>query len=422
MWIPSLYFAEGLPYVAVMTLSVVMYKKMGLSDTDLAFYTSWFYLPWVIKPLWSPIVDALKTKRWWILAMQILIGAGLAGIGLTIPTAGWLKASICLFWLIAFSSATHDIAADGFYILSLDSHQQSIYVGIRSTFYRIATIFAQGLLVMLAGMIERIYGNIPLGWTISFFVLAALFILAFAWHNYALPKPSSDVPSAERQSLKDVAVEFWLTLKSMFSRPQFITAVIFMLLFRLPEAQLVKIAQPFMLSSQADGGLGLSTEAVGFAYGTVGMIGLTLGGILGGFAVAVGGLKKWLWPMVASISIPDLVYVYLSYSQTSNLYTINACVFIEQFGYGFGFTAYMLFMIYFARGNRSTAVYAICTAIMALGMMLPGLFAGKISDLVGYKWFFIWVMACCIATVVVSALLKIDPKYGMKEDSAKPKD
>ncbi len=409
-WIPTLYFAEGLPYVAVMTIATMMYKTMGLSNTELALYTSWLYLPWVIKPLWSPIVDALKTKRWWILIMQIVIGAGFAGVAFSISTVWWLQASLAFFWLIAFSSATHDIAADGFYILALDSHDQSFYVGIRSTFYRIATIFGQGALVMLAGWLE-VYKSTLFGWVVTFALMAGLFLLFFLYHGRVLPKPECD-------SRRTVEIgEFWLTLKCFFSKNQIFVALLFMLLFRFPEAMLVKLVSPFMLDGVEQGGMGLTTGEVGFIYGTIGVVGLTLGGILGGIAVSQGGLKRWLWPMVLSISLPDAVYIYLSYCQDASMWMINACVFVEQFGYGFGFTAYMLYLIYFARGERSTAVYAICTAFMALGMMLPGMFAGWLADTVGYRMFFIIVMICTSITAIVSALLRIDPEFGKKKTS-----
>ncbi len=417
-WIPTLYFAEGLPYVAVMTIATMMYKTMGLSNTDLALYTSWLYLPWVIKPLWSPIVDAMKTKRWWILTMQLLVGAGFAGVAFSIPTSLWLQASLAFFWLIAFSSATHDIAADGFYILALDSHDQAFYVGIRSTFYRIATIFGQGALVMLAGWLE-LYKSTAFSWAVTFALMAVMFVLFFVYHRMELPKPDTDNNrtagnSSFAQLLRQQVVEFWLTLKCFFSKNQILVALLFMLLFRLPEAMLVKLVSPFMLDGVEQGGMALSTGEVGFIYGTIGVVGLTLGGILGGIAVSHGGLKKWLWYMVLSISLPDAVYIYLSYFQDTSLWVINSCVFVEQFGYGFGFTAYMLYLIYFARGERSTAVYAICTAFMALGMMLPGMFAGWLADTVGYRLFFIIVMICTAITAIVSALLRIDPEFGKK--------
>ena len=415
-WIPTLYFAQGLPYVAVMTISVLMYKRLGISNAELAFYTGWLNLPWVIKPLWSPFIDLMKTKRWWTTTMQLLIGAGLAGIAFTIPTEQFFQWTLAIFWLMAFSSATHDIAADGFYMLGLNSHQQALFVGIRSTFYRIATIAGQGLLIMLAGHLETSTGNIPYAWSLTFMVLAGLFLALWGYHQFALPRPDSD-KAACKVSSNTLMKEFFATFVSFFKKKQAGIAILFMLLYRLPEAQLAKMSIPFLVDPINEGGLGLTTEQIGFVQGTVGIIGLTLGGILGGIAVSRGGLKRWLWPMVCAISIPDIVYVYLSYVQPESLLSINTCVFIEQFGYGFGFTAYMLYLIYFADGEHKTAHYAICTAFMALGMMIPGMAAGWLQEVMGYKLFFIWIMICTLATFGAAALLKIDPKFGKKKQT-----
>lgn len=414
-WIPTLYFAQGLPYVAVMTISVIMYKRLGISNAELAFYTGWLNLPWVIKPLWSPFIDLIKTKRWWTTWMQLLIGAGLAGIAFTIPTEYFFQLTLAVFWLLAFSSATHDIAADGFYMLGLNSHQQALFVGIRSTFYRIATIAGQGLLIMLAGYLESSTGNIPFAWSITFMVLAGLFLALWAYHKFILPHPASDKAACE-VSASTLLHEFWATFVSFFKKKQAGIAILFMLLYRLPEAQLAKMSIPFLIDPINEGGLGLTTEQIGFVQGTVGIIGLTLGGILGGIAVSRHGLKRWLWPMVWAISLPDFVYVYLSYIQPSSLLLVNICVFVEQFGYGFGFTAYMLYLIYFADGEHKTAHYAICTAFMALGMMIPGMAAGWLQETMGYPVFFIWIMICTLATFGVTALLKIDPQFGKKDE------
>ena len=412
-WIPTLYFAQGLPYVAVMTISVIMYKRLGISNAELAFYTGWLNLPWVIKPLWSPFIDLIKTKRWWITWMQLLIGAGLAGIAFTIPTDYFFQLTLAVFWLMAFSSATHDIAADGFYMLGLSSHEQALFVGIRSTFYRIATIAGQGLLIMLAGHLEKTTNNIPFSWSITFMVLAGLFLALWVWHKFILPHPDSD-KAAREVSASTLLQEFGATFVSFFRKKQAGIAILFMLLYRLPEAQLGKMSIPFLIDPVSEGGLGLTTEQIGFVQGTVGIIGLTLGGILGGIAVSRHGLKRWLWPMVWAISLPDIVYVYLSYVQPTSLMLVNTCVFIEQFGYGFGFTAYMLYLIYFADGEHKTAHYAICTAFMALGMMIPGMAAGWLQEVMGYQGFFIWIMVCTLATFGVTALLKIDPQFGKK--------
>lgn len=406
-WVPTLYFAQGLPYIAVMTISLIMYKRMGISNADVAFYTGWLNLPWVIKPLWSPFVDLIKTKRWWITSMQLLIGAGLAGIAFTIPTEHFFQLTLAAFWLLAFSSATHDIAADGFYMLGLDNKDQALFVGIRSTFYRIATIAGQGLLVMLAGHLETTTNNIPFAWSITFYVLAGLFLGAWAYHKFILPKPDADAP-AKHISAKNILKEFLLTFVTFFQKKGALAGILFMLLYRFPEAQLAKMSIPFLVDPISEGGLGLTTEQIGFVQGTVGIIGLTLGGILGGIAVARHGLKRWIWPMVCAISIPDAVYVYLSHALPQSLSIVNVCVFIEQFGYGFGFTAYMLYLIRFADGEHKTAHYAICTAFMALGMMIPGMFAGWLQEWMGYQLFFIWIMVCTLVTFGATALLKLE--------------
>ncbi len=413
-WVPTLYFAEGVPYVAVMTISLIMYKRLGLSNTDITLYTSWLYLPWVIKPLWSPFVDMLKTKRWWIITMQLLIGAALAGVAFTIPGPWWLQGSLCFFWLMAFSSATHDIAADGFYMLGLDQHEQAYFVGIRSTFYRIATIFSSGLLVGLAGALQVLTRNISYSWSLVFYLMAGLFIALWLYHSWALPKPSEDGERQQR-SIGGIVNEFSQTVATFFQKPQVWAGICFMLFYRMPEGLLAKVSALFLVDASHNGGLGLSDGEYGLVQGTVGVIGLTLGGILGGICASRDGLKRWLWPMVMAITLPDLVYVYLSYIMPTDLLVINVCVFIEQFGYGFGFSAYMLYLIYYSMGEHKTSHYALCTAFMALSMMIPGMFAGALQEAVGYQAFFLIVVAACSLTYVVTAFLKIDSDFGKKK-------
>lgn len=620
-WIPTLYFAEGLPYIAVMTISVIMYKRLGISNTDIALYTGWLYLPWVIKPFWSPFVDLIRTKRWWTIAMQWIIAIAFACIAFALPTPFFFRLTLAFFWLVAFSSATHDIAADGFYMHALTEHQQSLYVGIRSTFYRIATVAGQGLLVIVAGLIETntglapanitieaspqytntltlpqsstaaitedassdsqphfvftsstvkagttvsvpadtdaqtqiaalmdsvqqlniangfvaqeskkvsevavpsadeanpaeeapitdwlrstfgeeqqqaaktvdniavvgvrlsqkpndgetvilnfaftdgdqsisleqnkcasrfefttanwdkpaylvfhidhklkeatqatftgTSGNIPMAWLVVFVVLSLFFLFFAIYHSFALPRPESD-HAPENVTAGNLLREFFATFKAFFCKKQAFVAILFMLLYRLPEAQLVKLINPFLLDPIDKGGLGLTTGEVGLVYGTIGIIGLIIGGIIGGIVAARGGLKRWLMPMAWSMSLTCLTFVYLSYFQDHSLLTINICVFIEQFGYGFGFTAYTLFLIYFSEGEHKTSHYAICTGFMALGMMLPGMAAGWLQETIGYRHFFVWTMICCIFTIMVCAFVKVDPQFGKKEKS-----
>ena len=414
VWIPSLYFAEGLPYVFVMTVSVIMYKRMNISNTDIALYTSWLYLPWVIKPIWSPLVDNLLTKRFWIIIMQLVVGVALAGVAFTLPLNHFFQYSLAFLWLMAFSSATHDIAADGFYMLSLSRHDQAFFVGIRNTFYRFAMLAGQGPLVILAGHLEKIANRTSWAWSITFFILAALFSAFFLWHLLILPYPPAD-EKRQKKTIKEIMSEFLETFASFFRKKGIATALIFLLVFRLGEAQLAKLTSPFMLDSTGQGGLGLSTSDIGFVYGTAGIIALTLGGILGGIAVSRHGIKKWLWPMVLAMNLPNLVYVFLAFVQPQHLGIISMAVVIEQFGYGFGFTAYMLFMIYLSEGKHKTAHYALCTGFMALGMMLPGMISGWMEEILGYRNFFIWVMICTIPGFIIINFLKIDPKFGTKE-------
>lgn len=416
---PTLYFAEGLPYVAVMTISLVLYKQLGLSNAEITFYTSWLYLPWVIKPLWSPFIDIIRTKRWWIISMELLIGAAFGGVAFTIPTQFWLQGTLFFFWVMAFASATHDIAADGFYMLGLDEHSQAWFVGIRSTFYRLATIFGQGILVMVAGNLQVIFRNsIPFSWSLMFYGVTGLFIAFWLWHHYVLPRPedkdnAEDEPKKSGSPLKGLAD----VVRTFFQKPQVWVGILFMLFYRMPEGLLAKVSALFLIDAGHNGGLGLSPQEYGLVQGTVGVVGLTLGGILGGICAGKDGLKKWLWAMVCAITLPDIVYVYLSYALPSGLSIVNICVFVEQFGYGFGFTAYMLYLIYYSQGEFKTSHYALCTAFMALSMMIPGLFAGALQELVGYRAFFIIVMACCSVTFLVTAFLKIDPNFGKKKEA-----
>jgi len=634
-WVPSLYFSQGIPYVIVMTMSVVMYKRLGVSNTDIALYTSWLYLPWVIKPLWSPFVDITRTKRFWVVAMQCLVSVALGLAAISARSAGFFKWSLLVFWIMAFASATHDIAADGFYMLSMSPHEQAWWVGLRSTFYRAAMIVGSGLLVVLAGVLESknglppaeirvlaanssnldaanfspdtatakaesappaaemklvvrpdsltipitersaeaagglidearqwneehgftrkiefakkegtqswwtanisaplsknifrplgtvwtaavsrplesfliahfpkeartkapasgnvgvVYlslsrppapganavvtferrkrgieylglakgdkgfrlaegerfvfdstnwnqsaraviqldpklkeeagviflgssGNIPLAWSITLFVVAGLFLAFCAWHSVMLPRPINDGPVLTGHSLMR---EFFATLGSFFRKPGVGMALAFILLYRFDEAQLVKVISPFLLDGREAGGLGLTTSQVGLVYGTFGILALTCGGLLGGFMAAKHGLKTMLPFMLGSMYLPKLAFIFLSFAQPENFLVICGAVAVEQFGYGFGFTAFMLYLLYFADGPHKTAHYAICTGFMALGMMIPGMWSGWLADLVGYKHFFVWVICSAIPGFTLALLLKVDPEFGKK--------
>ena len=416
-WVPTLYFAEGLPYIAVTVLAIEIYMQLGLSDAEITFYTSWLYLPWVIKPFWSPFLDLYKTKRWWITTMQLLLGSAFAGVAFTIQADWWLQGSICFFWMLAFSSATHDVAADGFYMMGLDQHEQAFFVGIRSTFYRLSMIVGKGVLIMLAGVLQVMFRyQIKFSWSLIFYGLTGLFIAFYLYHNFILPHPKEDVDHQEKPEVKVVVHDFLMTFATFFKKKQIFTAIAFMLLFRLPEALLTPISQLFLQAQSSKGGLGLSPQEFGLVNGTVGVIGLLAGGIIGGMLVSRDGLKKWIWPMTFAITIPNVAYVYLAYAMPESLIAINLCVFLENFGYGFGFSAYMLFMIYFSQGEHKTSHYALCTGFMALSMLIPGLFAGALAQYVVYRMFFIIVMLSCILPFFVASFLKIDSEFGRKED------
>lgn len=415
-WVPSLYFAEGLPYVLVMEVSVIMYKNLGLSNLEIALYTSWLYLPWVIKPLWSPVVDVLKTKRWWVTVTQSLIAVCLAGLAYFIPSSYFVQSTLAMFWLIAFASATHDVAADGFYMIALTEEKQSFFVGIRNTFYRIALVTGQGLVVMLAGLLaNKPGGDFSFAWSTVFFAVAALFGIIAVYHAVVLPKVE------ERREDKDALVKTSDLFVSFFKKKNIVVALFFILLFRLGEGQLGKMAKIFLLDSQGEGGLGLTTEDSGLIYGTCGTIALLLGGIIGGIAVSLHGLKRWILVMALAMNVPDLIYVFFAMFQPDNIWQIAGGVVLEQFGYGFGYTAFTLYLIYFSQGEYKTGHYALCTGLMAMGMMLAGLVSGYAQKWLGYELFFIWVCVCTIPGIILIKYLDIPENFGRKAEQPEQK-
>lgn len=412
-WVPALYFIQGLPYGIVMYVATVMYKNMGMGNEELAYYTSWLYLPWVIKPFWAPIVEVLGTKRNWILLMQFVVGACLAGVAFTLPTPFWVQGTLACFWLLAFSSATHDIAADGFYMIGLRSDQQAFFVGIRSLAFRLSMLFTQGAVVWMGGYLEQTTGNISAAWAYVMGASGAVMFLMALYHLLVLPRAERE---RSAQTVNQVVSEFGATFLSFFRKPGVWMAIGFLLCYRLGEALLVKMAQPFLLDKLEVGGLGLSTQEVGIAYGTAGPAGLILGGILGGIAISRKGLRYWLWPMLAAINLPHLTYIFLAYVLPSNLYLISGAVAVETFGYGFGFAAYMVYMMYFADGPYKTAHYALCSGFMALSMMLPGMVSGWLQEQLGYQHYFLFILACALPSILIVARLKVDAAYGRKQD------
>ena len=445
-WVPTLYFAEGVPYFVVNNISVMMFTKMGVPNGDMAFFTTLLYFPWFLKGVWSPLVDVVRTKRWWIVTMQVLLTALMVLLTLTLPhpsvdviqsgqtPISLFTLTLVLFIIAAFASATHDIAADGYYMLAHSPSSQAAFIGIRSTFYRIASVFGQGVLVYIAGHIEKSTGDIPYSWRVTLGVSAVVFFLITIYHTFFLPHSDEDRPrqsSADNvKSIEDgvqkgngkdaKSASNWSELAESFvtfiKKPNVLWAIAFMLLYRLPEGFLIKMCQPFLVHGTETGALGLSTELVGLIYGTFGVIALLAGGIVGGIVASKIGLKQSLWIMAACMTLPCLTFVYLAIYQPDNIVIISVALCVEQFGYGFGFTAYMLYMMYFSEGEFKTSHYAICTAFMALSMMLPGFVAGYIQEAIGYVNFFWMVMACCVATVAVTFIVRgqIDEQYGRK--------
>ncbi|MEW7279161.1 MFS transporter [Aquimarina sp. 2201CG1-2-11] len=411
-WVPSLYFTEGLPYIIIITVSVIMYKKLGISNADIGLYTSWLYLPWVVKPLWSPLVDIKSTKRNWFLSMQLLIAIAFLGVGLTTPTNNFFVVSLSFFWIAAFASATNDIASDGYYLLALSEKKQSFFLGVRSTFYRLAMVTGQGLIVVLAGFLEEYYGDNQRAWSYTMILVSIMMIVLTALNLFTTPKAEDPITID-----KEKTVGFFEVFKTFFQKKQIGIALAFILVYRLGESQLVKMASPFLLDKPEAGGLALSTTEVGTIYGTFGVVALTIGGILGGIVISTHGLKKWMLPMILALNLPNILYVFLAFLKPSSVVFTTLVVIIEQFGYGFGFAAYLMFLIYIAEGVSKTSHYAIATGFMALGMMLPGMISGYIQEYIGYTGFFIWVAIAAIPGIILTRYIQYPATYGKKDKS-----
>lgn len=338
-------------------------------------------------------------------------------VALCLPTSFFFASTLLVFAFMAFFSATHDIAADGFYMLALSEKQQADFVGIRSTFYKVATVLGQGGLTLLAGWLES-RGMQPEGaWAIVFYCLTAIFLGIWLYHMQMLPILSDDHPVGG-STASDILHNFAMTFVSFFKKKHIGVALAFMLLFRLPEAMCTKMVAIFMKTPIADGGLGLSLTEIGFANGTVGVIALLLGGILGGMAIGKGGLSRWLLPMATLLTLPCIVYCLLAIWPTTDFWLISIAVAVEQFGYGFGLTALMMYMIYFARGEAETSHYAFCIAFSMAGIMLPGMAAGWLFERMAefglsgfshgnaFEIYFWFVMLCCIVTFIACRIVK----------------
>ena len=399
VWVPTLYLAEGIPYFLVTSISITLFAQLGVPNSEMALFTSLIAFPWVVKPLWSPFIDVLRTKRWWVLTMQILMAVTVALLAWLAPQ-GHFKIALILFTITAFCSATHDIAADGYYMIALDEHDQSAYVGLRSTFYRIANIFCQSLLLMIVGWLQK-RTDISTSWTYALLLCSAILALIAAWHTWSMP--AVEVKGG-RLKFKDIWHEIGMVWVEFFRKPGIVLALCFMLLYRLPEALLLKLCNPFFLAAREQGGLGISVDTIGQITG-IGVVLMLLGGIGGGIWASKTGLKKAILPMALCLTLPCIVYVYFAQHQPTAFWILSLCVGIEQLGYGLGYTACMLYMMRVADGSHKTAHFSICTAFMFLGLMLPGMIAGYIQEATGYLGFFWIVMACCIPSIIVTYLV-----------------
>ncbi|MCX5785425.1 MAG: MFS transporter [Elusimicrobia bacterium] len=471
-FVPTIYFAEGLPYVIVNSVSVILYKNMGVSNARIAFWTSWLYLPWVIKMLWGPMVDMYGTRRKWTVYTQAIMAFCLAAAAMSLGTPHFFTISLAAFAVAAFVSATHDIAVDGFYMLALTKEDQAFFVGIRSMFYRFAMIFGTGFLVYRAGQLQEAFCSVPDSWAIMLLAPALIFLILFIYHRFILPYPSEDIPKAKAEPLtilrsigtlaayllaagalvwlfnslsglwqklglaaaltvalviicrkfifpylrRKMAAEgssFNEAFISYFTQDSIGYIIAFILFYRFAEAMLLKLTSPFLLDASVNGGLGISTSEVGIMYGTAGMIALITGGLLGGWLISRYGFRKCLWPMVFALHVPDVFYLYMSYAQPAK-WIAYVLVSAEQFGYGVGLTAFTVYLMMICRGKYKTAHFAISTGIMALGMMVPGMISGKIQESLGYRHFFLTVCLLTIPGILVILKLPI------KEDEIMP--
>ncbi|RTY91873.1 MFS transporter [Flavobacterium sp. RSP46] len=413
-WIPVLNFASGLPYAIIISVSVIMYKNLGINNEDIGIYTSLLYLPWVIKPLWSPFIDLYSTKRKWFLSMQLLIAVAFLIVGLTIPMNNFFMLSLAVFWMAAFASASNDVASDGFYMLALEKDQQSFFLGIRSTFYRLSMLTGNGLIVVIAGYLEQEYGDKQKAWSYTMVIVGLIMTVITIYNYFSTPKIETKIAEAKTESVPNKS--FGVVFATFFQKKQIGLVLAFILLFRLGESQLLKMLTPFLIDPITAGGMGLTTKDVGVIYGTFGVISLTLGGILGGIAISRDGLGKWMLPMILAMHLPIIGFILLSHFHPGSVFYIYATVIAEQFGYGFGFAAFMMYLIYVADGESKTSHYSIATGFMALGMMLPGMLSGFIQDYLGYGNFFIWVFLATIPGLILSRFLIFPANFGKKTE------
>lgn len=416
LWVPILYLTQGLPYILVISVSVILYKRLGISNKEIGYYTSFLYLPWVLKPLWSPWIDQLRNNRVVFLVMQWTIALSLLILGFFIRTPIFLAVSLGCFWISAIASATNDIATDGFYLEQLSEKEQSFYVGIRSTFYRIAFISGEGLLVILAGYWEEIYGDPARAWSLSMIVSGAV-LLGLALANALLtPRRRAKLTDSVHKHRK-TGDSYMEQLKGFFRKSNMGWALAFVLTYRLGEGLLVKMSSPFLLDTLEQGGMALTTKELGVIKGTAGVIALSIGGIAGGVLISRHGLKRWLIPMMLALNLPNLGYAGLALAGKASLFLVSFVVVLEQLGYGFGFAAFLMYLIYLSKGNHPTSHYALATGFMALGLMVPGFLSGLLQESLGYVDFFTLVIVAALPSFLIVPRLKFPGDFGKKSEN-----
>lgn len=418
-WVPTLYFAMGMPFVVLNMVCTLMFKGLDVSDAQIAFWTSIIMFPWTLKPLWSPLLEIYKTKKFFVIFTQIATGCifGLVALALHLPN--FFAVCIALLAIIAFSGATHDVAADGVYMASLSKDDQARYIGWQGAFYNIAKIAATGGLVYLAGMLIETYtGDVTglsaaaaaaakhngsvMAWTIIMAVIGGIMVVLGLYNAKFVPSEVNN-DAEERPGFKETMVELGNVFVDLFRKRHILYYIFFIILYRFAEGFVMKIVPLFLKADRADQGLGLSEKEIGLCYGTFGAAAFVIGSILAGYYVAHRGLQKSLFSLCCVFNLPFVAYTLLAVYQPESLVLIGGGIVLEYFGYGFGFVGLTLFMMQqIAPGKHQMAHYAFASGIMNLGVMLPGMLSGYVSDWLGYRHFFIFVLFCTIPAFLIT--------------------
>ena len=412
-WVPSVYFAMGLPFVVLNMVSVLMFKGMGIRDGQITFWTSLIMMPWTLKFLWSPFLEMYKTKKFFVVLTQLVTGLGFLLVGLVLHLPWFFSLCIFLMAIIAFSGATHDIATDGVYMAELSKEEQASWIGWQGAFYNIAKIVASGGLVWVAGRLIKHFGGVEgatkevmhsaatNAWMIVMIAIGALMILLGLYHIKQLP--SGKGTAVKTESAKETFDRLVEVLKNFFTKKHIVYYIFFIILYRFGEGFVMKIVPLFLKAARSEGGLGLNEEQIGLYYGTFGAAAFVLGSVLAGYYISHFGLKRTLFSLCCIFNLPFVAYTFLSQVQPESGLLIGSMITLEYFGYGFGFAGLTLFMMQqIAPGKHQMAHYAFASGIMNLGVMLPGMVSGLISDAIGYKWFFVFTLIATIPAFLIT--------------------